>query len=187
MESAGVLVLIDCWHLDKLRWHCKDQSTRAADSVSRSFVSYGWLFTAAGGHSTLVSSYFLENGVIAHGARPPQADKPVDLKRARLEKDVLEGMLFRLFERQSTWNFGQLQKETDQPAMWLKARVLVQDSVEHYGTNVTPIYRLQDALHHLSFPAAHMGVAESSDLQVCSILADVCPPSDRLKFFATVY
>ena len=29
-----------------------------------------------------------------------QADKPVDLKRARLEKDVLEGMLFRLFERQ---------------------------------------------------------------------------------------
>ena len=46
----------------------------------------------------------------------------MDLKRARLEKDVLEGMLFRLFERQSTWNFGQLQKETDQPAMWLKAR-----------------------------------------------------------------
>jgi len=44
----------------------------------------------------------------------------VDLKRARLEKDVLEGMLFRLFERQSTWNFNQLQKETDQPAMWLK-------------------------------------------------------------------
>ena len=51
-----------------------------------------------------------------------QADKPVDLKRARLEKDVLEGMLFRLFERQSTWNFGQLQRETDQPATWLKVR-----------------------------------------------------------------
>ncbi len=47
----------------------------------------------------------------------------MDLKRARLEKDVLEGMLFRLFERQSTWNFGQLQRETDQPAMWLKARL----------------------------------------------------------------
>ena len=53
---------------------------------------------------------------------PMQADKPVDLKRARLEKDVLEGMLFRLFERQTIWNFNQLQKETDQPAMWLKAR-----------------------------------------------------------------
>ncbi|EIE27582.1 winged helix DNA-binding domain-containing protein [Coccomyxa subellipsoidea C-169] len=41
-------------------------------------------------------------------------------RRARMEKDDLENLLFRLFERQSRWNFIQLQKETDQPAVWLK-------------------------------------------------------------------
>jgi len=70
-----------------------------------------------------------------------QVDKPVDLKRARLEKDVLEGMLFRLFERQSTWNFNQLQKETDQPAMWLKVRYSLGLTSSH-PSSASPACRL---------------------------------------------
>lgn len=47
----------------------------------------------------------------------------MDLKRARMEKDELESALFRLFDRQSNWDFRQLVKETDQPAIWLKVRL----------------------------------------------------------------
>ncbi|KAK9827401.1 hypothetical protein WJX81_008134 [Elliptochloris bilobata] len=45
-------------------------------------------------------------------------------KRVRMERDALEGLLFRLFERQANWNFAQLHKETDQPAAWLKEVLL---------------------------------------------------------------
>ena len=44
----------------------------------------------------------------------------MDLKRARMEKDELESSLFELFDRQSNWDFRQLIKETEQPAIWLK-------------------------------------------------------------------
>jgi len=43
-----------------------------------------------------------------------------DNKRLRMAKDELENILFALFEKQTTWNFSQLQRETDQPAPWLK-------------------------------------------------------------------
>ena len=51
-----------------------------------------------------------------------QTDKSTDLKRARREKDALESTLFRIFDRQSKWHFVQLQKETDQPSVWLRVR-----------------------------------------------------------------
>lgn len=41
-------------------------------------------------------------------------------KRVRSERDELERALFRLFERRPHWTFTQLQRETDQPAVWLK-------------------------------------------------------------------
>ena len=53
----------------------------------------------------------------------PQTEKPTDLKRLRMEKDALENMLFGLFEKQPTWVFSQLQRETDQPVPWLKVRL----------------------------------------------------------------
>lgn len=49
-----------------------------------------------------------------------QAEKATDNKRLRMERDALENTLFGLFEKQSTWSFVQLQRETDQPAPWLK-------------------------------------------------------------------
>jgi TFIIF, beta subunit HTH domain len=52
-----------------------------------------------------------------------QAEKPTDNKRLRMERDALENLLFGLFEKQSTWGFVQLQRETDQPAPWLKVRL----------------------------------------------------------------
>jgi TFIIF, beta subunit HTH domain len=53
-----------------------------------------------------------------------QAEKPTDNKRLRMERDALENLLFGLFEKQSTWGFVQLQRETDQPAPWLKVHLL---------------------------------------------------------------
>lgn len=49
-----------------------------------------------------------------------KAEKATDNKRLRMERDALENTLFGLFEKQSTWSFVQLQRETDQPAPWLK-------------------------------------------------------------------
>ncbi|KXZ50769.1 hypothetical protein GPECTOR_15g454 [Gonium pectorale] len=49
------------------------------------------------------------------------AAKADNLKRPRLEKDELEDILFRLFERSSAWAFKALIAETRQPHMHLKA------------------------------------------------------------------
>lgn len=43
-----------------------------------------------------------------------------DLRRTRMEKSDLENLLFRLFERQPSWSFNQLQSETNQPTAYLK-------------------------------------------------------------------
>jgi len=43
-----------------------------------------------------------------------------DLRRTRMEKSDLENLLFRLFERQPSWSFNQLQNETNQPTAFLK-------------------------------------------------------------------
>ncbi|KAG2499438.1 hypothetical protein HYH03_002385 [Edaphochlamys debaryana] len=51
-----------------------------------------------------------------------EAEKKADsLKRPRLEKEELEELLFRLFERNSAWAFKSLIAETKQPQLHLKA------------------------------------------------------------------
>ncbi len=45
-----------------------------------------------------------------------------DTKRVRLERSDLERILFSLFEKQGLWNLYQLQRQTEQPAAWLKVR-----------------------------------------------------------------
>lgn len=47
-----------------------------------------------------------------------------------MEGDALENMLFGLFEKQTTWSFVQLQRETDQPAPWLKVRQIFARGVQ---------------------------------------------------------
>jgi transcription initiation factor TFIIF subunit beta len=41
-------------------------------------------------------------------------------KRVAMDSGALMALLFRLFQKQSRWNFSQLQKETDQPTQHLK-------------------------------------------------------------------
>lgn len=47
--------------------------------------------------------------------------KKETVKRMKLSNDELEKLLFRLFEQQTHWEFKQLQKETEQPASFLKS------------------------------------------------------------------
>lgn len=50
------------------------------------------------------------------------------LSNPQQEKEPLMDMLFKLFERQTLWNFKQLMAETNQPAVWLKEVLLVRTS-----------------------------------------------------------
>lgn len=59
------------------------------------------------------------------GGRGGGSGSRTDERRARMEKDQLMDMLFKLFERQTLWNFKQLLAETNQPAVWLKEVLMV--------------------------------------------------------------
>lgn len=58
------------------------------------------------------------------GGRGAGSGHRTDERRARMEKEPLMDMLFKLFERQTLWNFKQLMAETNQPAVWLKEVLL---------------------------------------------------------------
>lgn len=53
-------------------------------------------------------------------ARSARDLKAVGNRRVKMERQELEQVLFRLFERQSHWSFPALQKETDQPGQYLR-------------------------------------------------------------------
>jgi hypothetical protein len=55
------------------------------------------------------------------GAQMVGTKRKAETKRTAMEKEELQALLFRKFEKQSHWAFGQLQKETEQPTPHLKA------------------------------------------------------------------
>ena len=46
------------------------------------------------------------------------AAKASDMKRTRIERSVLEDLLFKHFEEQSYWTLKQLVAKTEQPEVW---------------------------------------------------------------------
>mmetsp|Transcript_9534 Transcript_9534/g.12944 ORF Transcript_9534/g.12944 Transcript_9534/m.12944 type:complete len:281 (-) Transcript_9534:264-1106(-) len=54
------------------------------------------------------------------GGSAGKGGKNLEDRRSRWEKEVLQDMIFKLFERQTYWTFRQLQAETKQPVTWLK-------------------------------------------------------------------
>mmetsp|Transcript_7824 Transcript_7824/g.20201 ORF Transcript_7824/g.20201 Transcript_7824/m.20201 type:complete len:259 (-) Transcript_7824:234-1010(-) len=72
------------------------------------------------------------------GKRPseaPRGQRPSDLKRVRMDKDSLEKLLFRCFERKPFWGFSELVEETDQPSVWLKEVLLEVAVLNKSGDN----------------------------------------------------
>lgn len=72
------------------------------------------------------------------GKRPteaPRGQRPSDLKRVRMDKDDLERLLFRCFEKKAFWGFSELVEETDQPSQWLKQVLLGVASLNKTGEN----------------------------------------------------
>ncbi|GIL64310.1 hypothetical protein Vafri_18296 [Volvox africanus] len=63
----------------------------------------------------------VERDISARRKATVAAAKADNMKRPRLEKDELEDLLFRLFERNTAWAFKALISETRQPHMHLKA------------------------------------------------------------------
>ncbi|KAG2436678.1 hypothetical protein HXX76_006206 [Chlamydomonas incerta] len=63
----------------------------------------------------------LQKDIVERRKATEAAARSDHLKRPRLEKEELEEMLFRLFERNSAWAFKSLIAETRQPHMHLKA------------------------------------------------------------------
>ena len=47
--------------------------------------------------------------------------RKAETKRTAMEKDELQALLFKKFEKQTHWSFPQLQRETDQPTPHLKS------------------------------------------------------------------
>lgn len=56
-------------------------------------------------------------------------------KRVRMDRDALEHMLFKLFERTPYWTLVQLQKHTDQPTAFLKEVLGTMAVVNKKGPN----------------------------------------------------
>lgn len=73
------------------------------------------------GDPTAVSSAPLP-GANRAALRQALADKKArdSTKRVRMERDMLENMLFKLFEKTPYWTLLQLQKQTEQPTAFLK-------------------------------------------------------------------
>ncbi|KAG2439677.1 hypothetical protein HYH02_010558 [Chlamydomonas schloesseri] len=63
----------------------------------------------------------LQKDIVERRKATEAAARADNLKRPRLEKEELEEILFRLFERNSAWAFKSLIAETRQPHMHLKA------------------------------------------------------------------
>ncbi|CAK9152237.1 unnamed protein product [Ilex paraguariensis] len=61
--------------------------------------------------------------------------KGSDMKRTRRDRDEMEGIMFKLFERQSNWTLKQLIHETDQPEQFLKDILKVLCVYNNKGAN----------------------------------------------------
>ena len=63
-------------------------------------------------------------------------------KRVAMDSGALMALLFRLFQKQSRWNFSQLQKETDQPTQHLK-RVLMEIATQNKAGPYKDLWELK--------------------------------------------
>lgn len=96
-------------------------------------------------------------------------------RRARMEKDQLMDMLFKLFERQTLWNFKQLMAETNQPAVWLKEVLMVRATAPlHTRPTSSPIqigpplvYEFECLPAPPSDPCVRRGAAVGAHQEVC--------------------
>lgn len=61
--------------------------------------------------------------------------KTQEMKRTRMDRNELENILFKLFERQSNWTMKQLITETDQPQQFIKEIIMELGNYNKRGAN----------------------------------------------------
>lgn len=98
-----------------------DESVRALNRQRNTEATTKTRLLRVIGDPTAVSSAPLP-GANRAALRQALADRKArdSTKRVRMERDALEHMLFKLFERTPYWTLVQLQKQTEQPLAFLK-------------------------------------------------------------------